>query len=233
MQLPQSVVQFAAPFADRVFPFLGGLPPLDLLCQRFCRPLELLHHFRLGRLQFLNARLQPRLFSGRSFLLSLQLLTRLFEVLAQLFDLGFQFPPAFANPGHLVVGGFPAFGFVGQRFAQLLGVPLKFRLCRLEFLGLGFQFRLFRAGDLPLRLQLFLQCFGLFSQLSQLRFDFGALPANRGCLLLRAFPSLGLLGQRFGQPFELLLHFTLGRLQFRRLRLHLSFFGSRILLERL
>jgi len=44
-----------------------------------------------------------------------------------------------------------------------------------------------------------------------LGFQLAAPMANLAHLLLGPFPTFGLLGQRFAQPLELLLHFNLRR----------------------
>ena len=66
--------------------------------------------------------------------------------------------------------------------------------------------------------------------LRQLSFQLAAVPANLSCLLLGAFPTPGLFGQRLCQQIDLLLHFDLGRLQLLGSRFKLGLFSAGTLL---
>ena len=69
--------------------------------------------------------------------------------------------------------------------------------------------------------------------LRQLSFQLAAVPANLSCLLLGAFPTPGLFGQRFRQPPDLLLHLGFRRLQLLCACFQLDLFVERTLLLRM
>ena len=81
----------------------------------------------------------------------LQLALRRFQVLPQLAELGFQFAPPLGDLSRVLLGAFPAFGFLGQRVRQSLRCLLHFRLGCLQFPGPRFEPGLFGKGTLLLR----------------------------------------------------------------------------------
>ena len=114
---------------------------------------------------------------------------------------------------------FPSPGFLGQLFRQPLDFLLPLVMSRLQFLDSRLQLRPFGRGTLLVRPSLFL-CVLKFLLQTRLRlfvpgqfsFQFTPAFANLARLLLGPFPALGLLGQRFRQPLDLLLHLGLRRL---------------------
>ena len=148
LQLSQLSFQFAAALANLARLLLGPFPTLGLLGQCLRQPFDLLLHFDFRRLKFLDPGFELGLFCAGALLLGLLLLLRLLQLLPQLPQLGFQFLPSLANLARLLLGGFPTPGLLSQRLRQPLDLLLHLCLCRLQFLGPGFEPGLFSAGAL-------------------------------------------------------------------------------------
>ncbi len=151
-----------------------------------------------------------------------------FQLLSQLSQLGFQLTATFAQLCELLLGIFPALGFLIERFGELFDLLLHCGVGRLQFARPRFELGLLGARALFLGLQFFLRRFQLLPQLClrllvlrQFSIQFAAALANLAGLLLGALPAFRLLRQRFRELLNLLLHFSLGCLQLLDARLEL------------